>query len=225
MINIVKWFVFIVCSMASLLSAQVESIPYQTVLEDRNGDKLIALDTEVQVILRETSNSGNEVYSELHSTRTGLNGELSLAIGQGEPQSIEFRELDWSQPMYVEIKFKPNAFSDFSSNGGTKLLSVPYALFSLRTTCLQGCPGADGADGPQGPEGPQGPQGATGATGAIGPQGFAGIDGVAGMDMLRLTTIPPELPVENELYLDDGTNRADGKVGFRQFINGQWSDI
>lgn len=219
--------VLFACLLCAISSAQVEAIAYQTILQDNNGDRLIALDTEVQVILRENSNAGTIVYSELHNSTTGLNGELELSIGTGQPELIEFREVDFTKPIYVEIKYRPSIYPNFFSNLGSQLLAVPYAIFSLRTTCDQGCPGDTGRTGPQGPRGPEGPQGQTGATGQTGAQGPEGPQGPPGMLTLNLRGDVPvqSTTAEYGIYLDDGSNRADGSIGFRQFVNGQWVDL
>lgn len=214
--------ILIICSG---LSAQQEGINYQTILEDRNGDKLIALDTEVQVVLRENAPTGTIVYTEGHEVTTGLNGEVQLVIGEGIPESISFAEVDWSQPLYIEIRFRPHIFTNFFSSKEIELLAVPYALFSLGTSCEQGCPGEKGPDGPQGATGPQGPKSPVAGVGPMGDMGPQGNPGISGMNTLALSATPPPLPQENEIYLDDGTNRNNGQPGFRQFYNGQWSDL
>lgn len=213
---------------ASIALSQVEAIAYQTVLQDNSGDKLVLLDTEVQILLHEGGENGPIVYSEAHEITTGLNGEASLEIGRGAPESIEFREVDFTKPLFVEIKYRPRIYPNFFSNKGAELLAVPYAMFSLRTRCDQGCPGERGPQGEQGAQGPPGnfgPVGAFGPQGPQGPQGPAGSQGIAGMEFLRVTAIIPAAPEANELYLDDGTNRTDGSIGFRQFYNGQWVDL
>lgn len=205
--------------------SQPSAIAYQTILQDKNGDKLIALETEVQVVLRAVSATGSIIYSELHSTTTGLNGEVMLEIGRGAPESVDFREVDFTQALFAELNYKPSNYPDFVSNGGSELLAVPYAMFSLRTKCEQGCPGEVGVDGPQGADGPAGPQGPSGANGAQGLQGGQGPQGPAGIHNLRPRDTAPTNPYETQLYMDDGTNRADGRIGLRHFSNGGWTDL
>lgn len=211
-----------------ILFGQQEAIAYQTILQDKNGDKLAALRTEVQVVLRENSVDGDITYSEMHTTTTGLNGELSLEIGRGVPQSVEFREVDFTKPIYVELNYRPLIYPNFFSNRGSELLAVPYAIFSLRTKCDQGCPGEQGPPGLEGEMGYQGPAGSQGSPGPQGPQGPpgpAGVAGMPGMYTLVLTAVVPNSPKENELYLDDGSNRQDSSIGLRQFVNGLWIDL
>lgn len=206
-----------------LVQAQNETLRYQTSLTDKDGDKLKALDVDILIELRQFSASGPVVYSEKHLTTTGISGELELYIGDGDPQSIDFKELDWSAPTYVQLSYKPTGFVSYFKNNTTELLSVPYAMFSLYSVCDEGCPGRDGEDGPQGPQGPQGSQGPHGAQANPGPRGPKGEPGVFKFSM---RSTEPSFPrIAYRVYLDDGTNRADGKPGFRQYINNTWQDL
>ena len=38
-------------------------------------------------------------------------------------------------------------------------------------------------------------------------------------------SVPPDSPQENDIYLDDGTNTASGRPGWRIYRDGQWEDI
>ena len=207
--------------------AQKETLAYQTVLADRNGDRIKVVDVEIRIDLISGAPTGPVIYSETHLMTTGLSGEIQFNIGAGTPQGAAFSEVDWGGPIYVELAFRPNGFVNFISTDNRELLSVPYATFSLYSSCEQGCPGApglDGANGPQGvqgPSGPQGPQGPAGAQGAQGPQGPTGV-----IEDLIPRSSPPFISlVDMQIYLDDGTNRDDGKPGFRQYFNNQWQDL
>lgn len=202
------------------------TLPYQTVLYDNQGDAIKVLDVEILIELKAISNNGGVVYSETHQLTTGLFGEIRLNIGNGDPLGVDFKEVDWSVPIYVEVQFKPQGFINYFSNNTTELLSVPYALFSLYSTCAQGCPGEQGEDGPPGPQGEQGPRGPEGARGPAGneqgPEGPPGTDGV--FFFHRMFSSPPSRH-QYHVYLDDGSNRADNRPGLRYFDNWNWIDI
>ena len=87
----------------------------------------------------------------------------------------------------------------------------------------QGPPGPPG--GPPGDAGPQGDQGPPGMIGPCGAQAPAGPPGDAWTSILELRSTPPSTVDGTNLYLDDGTNRADGQPGFRCFSNSQWNDL
>ncbi len=221
---------FLVLAFACLLIskkaiAQKHTLPYQTVITDKEGDPIKEVDVEILVELRGFASTGAVLYSETVTQKTDLNGAVAFNIGTGTAQGIEFTELDWSIPMYVQIHFKPLGFINYFSNTSAQLLSVPYAAFSIYSRCEQGCPGQTGPTGPQGATGPQGPAGpfsSPGAQGATGPQGPQGAQG--SFDFI-LRSSPPFGPIENQVYLDDGSNRGNGEAGFRIYLNNNWQDL
>jgi len=93
-----------------------------------------------------------------------------------------------------------------------------------------GPPGPAGPQGPKGPDlgrkGPRGPSGIAGSAGTAGFPGKAGPNGDTGLKNVVISNFAPD-PLETRLYLDDGTNREDGKPGLRFYdtnING-WVDL
>jgi len=219
-----------ICLIISIVSisgyGQKETLAYQAVLTDKDGDLLKVIDLEILVELKANSPNGNVIYSEKHETTTGINGEISFHLGDGQPEGNDYSEINWNQPIYTSLSYRPKGFINYVSTQSTKLLSVPYATFSLYSTCEEGCPGTpgkpgrDGYNGPQGPAGPQGPSGNTGVQGPQGPQGAQGT-----FEFSPVSSPPFSVPVEMQVYLDDGTNRSDGLVGLRQFINNSWEDL
>lgn len=91
--------------------------------------------------------------------------------------------------------------------------------------------GPDGPMGPPGPAGPHGPQcppgyqGDVGPPGQAGPQGQQGPDGEDGFGFMFPMSNPPASPSNRDIYLDDGSNRVDGKYGLRYFDQNVWIDI
>lgn len=106
----------------------------------------------------------------------------------------------------------------------------------------QGDPGAPGATGPAsnevGPVGPVGPAGPAGGppgmpgpdgpSGASGPQGPQGATGPSGSSFERnaiMTNIVPTPGPDLNMYIDDGTNTADGQPAIRFYNGTQWIDL
>lgn len=73
------------------------------------------------------------------------------------------------------------------------------------------CQGAAGVGGPQGPQGAFGPSGPTGITGPTA--------------SYAMTNVVPSSPSTGRMYMDDGSNRADNKPGFRVWNGSQWLDL
>ena len=92
-----------------------------------------------------------------------------------------------------------------------------------------GIPGPIGATGPVGPsvgpDGPQGPEGDIGPPGEIGDQGAPGATGQDGIGLLMMDNIPPSGWFITPIYLDNGTNRADGLPGLRYLNGSDWIDL
>jgi len=93
---------------------------------------------------------------------------------------------------------------------------------------LEGPPGPPGLPGPagdpNGPPGPKGDPGPPGPSGPVGSLGAKGPKGSVGIPVQDILSIPPD-PLMQNIYLDDGTNRLDGKLGFRYYISGEWKDL
>jgi len=96
---------------------------------------------------------------------------------------------------------------------------------------LKGLKGPDGAAGPMGASGPVGPAcppGITGDEGDPGPPGPQGVDGEQGPDGFSHLPVRSSVPDESYellIYLDDGSNRQDGRVGLRYLDGATWVDV
>lgn len=206
--------------------AQTDAIDFQTIITDRQDLPIKSADLDILVDVIEATPTGDITYTETHKVKTGINGELSLEIGNGLPDNSTFSDINWEVPNYIALSLRPQGSTTFLANNGiVELLSVPYAIFATKLGCELGCPGEDGVDGRQGDQGPQGNQGPQGATGIPGPSGPPGIDGLDGHQTLEITSSIPQNPTDGQFYLDDGSNRTDGLPGFRYYNNGNWINL
>lgn len=223
--------------------SQPDAIPFQTIVYDKNGNVLENHELSILAKIIQGSADGIVIYEETHNVSTNQSGAVSLEIGRGQGSASSISELNWSVPNYIELSIDINGGSNFSSLGKQELLSVPYAFYALTVEGESGCEGYSGPQGPTGPAGANGASGpagvigdtgAVGATGAKGPTGPTGSAGVAGspgqvgdpgMTQLEYRNTPLVNPMFGEMYLDDGTNRADGKIGIRYFMGNSWLDL
>lgn len=223
--NIKLWaLIFFTCQVLAL-GAQINAIPYQTIISDQNGDVLKLVTMELNVNVIQDSPGGSIMYTEEHQVTTGVRGEIQLEIGQGNPTLLTFDNIDWEKPNYIEVLIKPEGVTNFLSIGKTEMLSVPYALFAIKLGCDSGCPGENGKQGQRGIRGVQGERGLQGAQGIGGLAGRDGIDGLAGIFTLDVTDQIPNNPATGQFYLDNGSNRPDGKPGFRYFDGTNWINL
>lgn len=168
-------FLLFFCLSAWSLAAQSpQKMSYQSVIRD-GDDKLVAQKVVgIRISILQGSPGGTEVYAETHTISTNANGLATLQIGSGNIVSGAMDEINWGDgPFYIRTATDPEGGSDYTINGTSELLSVPYALYAANG-------GVEGPQGPQGIPGPEGPKGDTGETGERGPEGLKGDRGDKG---------------------------------------------
>lgn len=108
-----------------------DKLSYQAII--RNTDGTLVTDSEIalKVGIVQGTLTGTIVYEELHNSATNQNGLLTVQIGTGVSFNGNFSEIDWSNgPYFLETQLDLNGGSNFTVNGITELLSVPYALYA-----------------------------------------------------------------------------------------------
>ena len=100
-----------------------EGIPYQAVLSTGSP---VAQIIDVRFGL---SSSGVLLYEEEHRTETSSEGLFSLIIGQGQPTSGSWNNLNWSDQ--VDLTVTINAGGDWEQFGTTPLQAVPKSFYAL----------------------------------------------------------------------------------------------
>lgn len=181
--------------------------------------------TRLRIDIAEGSPDGNVLYSENHNVPFDGNGFFNVDIGTGnEDEFLEFiLQLNEYQGTnyFIVVYLRGNSFN-YERIGSKQIQTVPYAMVanSLGGIGERGIKGEDsleegpiGATGATGPTGPSSPPGATGPIGDKGPDGFG---------IMLMTDTPPN---NRFIYVDDGTNTADGKPHLRTKVNGTWIDL
>ena len=126
-----KYIISIILLSAYYLYGQVpEAINYQTII--RNGEGMILSNEEVDIRISIFSGimDGELDYSEIHSVETNNIGLVNLKIGDGEPLSGSFTDINWDTSTYLQIEVDFENNGDFVITGSSQLVSVPYALFA-----------------------------------------------------------------------------------------------
>ena len=181
-----KIFIFgFVMLFAMLVQAQVpNSFNFQGAA--RSGNQLLTNQpVGVRLSILNGSASGTLLYQESHIVTTNSLGLFNLAVGRGIASVGSFNTVSWSvDSKFIKVEIDPAGANNYTVNGTTELLSVPYALYALNGNVgpagVAGPQGLTGAQGIQGLTGAAGAQGATGLTGATGLQGPIGLTGAAG---------------------------------------------
>jgi hypothetical protein len=104
------------------------------------------------------------VYKEIYNPNptTNANGLVTVQVGGGIAITGSMAAIDWSAGSYfILTETDPSGGTNYTVNGASQLLSVPYALYADKAA--SGTPGPQGPQGPAGPQGPQGPKGDPGS--------------------------------------------------------------
>ena len=129
-------FIVLVSSIVESLAQSPQGFNYQAVVRDKNGN--IRANQAVQFIFEIRDATGKSVYKEVASKITNSFGLVDgLVIGRGA-SSNNFSNIDWGAGTYFL-----NVKVDGEDTGTSQLLSVPYALYSLKS----GSGGGRGKDG------------------------------------------------------------------------------
>ncbi len=131
LLSILLSFVFFLLSFATGMAQVPLKINYQAIIRDANHQLLPDTRIGMQVSILQGSVDGTPVYVETHNSFTNENALLSVVIGTGDVVSGDLGAIDWMNgPYYLKTEFDPNGGTDYTIQGITELLSVPYALFS-----------------------------------------------------------------------------------------------
>lgn len=207
---------------ASFAYGQVnEGFAYQGLLVDENGYGIENVTAEFIISISSNSNENGNIYQERQEVMTDDNGVFNFVIGNGEVLLGSMSDIDWLAAIpYVGIQYNLVDGNGLRDLGYTQFRSVPFCFYSKYVVCQKGPKGI------RGEHGPYGAVGQTGVTGATGQKGEKGVDGEPGLPITpMLDTIPANTILEGTIYLDDGTNREDGKPGFRYYDGDIWLDL
>lgn len=165
-------YTFFALSVLTCHAQAPQSMSYQAVLRNTSNQPLPQQQVNTRIQIHQGSEIGPVVYEETHNTSTNENGLVSLIIGAGENVSGSIQGIEWeSGPYFISSETDPDGGNNYSLNGNSRLLSVPYALYSNES--------GSSIAGPQGEQGPQGEPGPQGLPGPQGPTGLSGCDIVA----------------------------------------------
>ena len=150
--------------------AQSQAFKYQAIVRGSNGALLTNKQISIRLSILSGSPTGAIEYQETQTVTTDAYGLFSIEVGSGDVTQGSYAGIKWaSSQKYIQTEV--DLGSGYVLMGASKLLSVPYAIYSFN-------PG--GAKGMTGPEGPQGIAGPAGTAGAMGLPGIPGVPGAQG---------------------------------------------
>lgn len=134
-----------ICNSQYLIAQVPQKMSYQAVVRNTDNALIVNHPVGMRISILQGSANGVSVYTETQTTTTNSNGLTSIIIGNGSVVSGSLSTINWATGNYfIKSEIDPTGGTNYSIDGASQLLSVPYALFS--------------ANGPPGPAGtfPQG---------------------------------------------------------------------
>lgn len=108
-----------------------QKMSYQAVIRNSSNALIVSSSIGIKVSVLQGSANGTVTFSETHLQNTNINGLVSLEIGTGTPGFSTFLGINWANgPYFIQMEVDPNGGSNYSVQGVTELISVPYALYS-----------------------------------------------------------------------------------------------
>jgi len=109
-----------------------QRLSYQAVIRNASGKLVQGVVVGIRFSILQDSTNGNSVYTEIENATTNNNGLVSVEIGGGT-SGDDFTSINWDNgPYFLKTEVDPNGGVNYSITGVTQLLSVPYALYSLK---------------------------------------------------------------------------------------------
>jgi uncharacterized protein (TIGR02145 family) len=129
-----KVYIFFLLMMSVSIVTVTAQIPqkmsYQAIIRGSNNDLLSNQAVGMKISILKGSVDGEVVYTETQTTMTNDNGLISIEIGGGQG----FSTIDWGNgTYYIKTETDPNGGSNYTIEGVSQLLSVPYALYAGTT--------------------------------------------------------------------------------------------
>ena len=115
---------------AGALWAQVpQGISHQAVMRNAQGELLADQSIGIQVSILQGTMQGLAVYVERHEPVSNANGLITYVIGQGDVLEGSFAGINWADgPYFLRTEADPGGGTNYTIEGVTELLAVPYAL-------------------------------------------------------------------------------------------------
>ncbi len=119
---------------SSVFCQPPNAFKYQAVVRDGTGEIISNQSVNLRISIHNETPTGTILYQETFSETTNQFGLVSLNIGMGSPPFIgTFNSIDWRfDSKFIEVEIGDGA--DYYSLGTSELFSVPYALFSDRSS-------------------------------------------------------------------------------------------
>ncbi|MBS4013774.1 MAG: fibrobacter succinogenes major paralogous domain-containing protein [Bacteroidetes bacterium] len=131
-------FVFNIIVIQNVISQSPNQFSYQIILRDSENELVKNTDVGIKISILKSSAEGESVYSETHSSKTNINGLVTIAIGNGQPIG-NISAVNWLEGhYYVKAEIDLNGGENYTVSVITEIMSVPYSLYAKTTESITG---------------------------------------------------------------------------------------
>jgi hypothetical protein len=121
---------------AIVIAQAPQLMRYHCIVRNTSGELVTKQDIGVRTTILKGTMIPMIIYQETYSPIpvTNENGLLTLQIGSGKPITGDFSNINWSSgPYFIKTEIDPAGGSNYTINGQSQILSVPYALYAEKT--------------------------------------------------------------------------------------------
>ena len=116
-----------------------EKMSYQAVIRGSNSVLLVNKQIGIRISIIQSTAFGTPVYVETQGPTSNENGLISIQIGSGTIQSGSMSAINWMDgPYFVKTEVDPDGAANYTINGTSQILSVPFALLAKNAENLIG---------------------------------------------------------------------------------------
>lgn len=122
-------------SLAAFAQSPLE-FNYQAVARDSKGVPLNNREVKVRFSIRSQATEGTVEYMEIRKLETNPFGMFTVSIGSAGAyfSSGSLSDVKWETgKKFLQVEIDVNGGNDYTDLGATQMVSVPYALFALKT--------------------------------------------------------------------------------------------
>jgi hypothetical protein len=124
--KVILLLALVICCAVSLFAQENKMFSYQAVIRDYENKLVSGVEVTVNMNIS-NSEGGPVVYSETHTTRSNINGLISLSVGSGTPTFGSWDAVKWNTAhVSVEITSGGAVLSSYSM----PISAVPYSLYA-----------------------------------------------------------------------------------------------
>jgi hypothetical protein len=123
--------IYLLVSLPAL--AQNEGISFQGLARNAAGEVLVNQKISLRLSILLDSESGTVAYVETRQVTTNPQGIFAVVLGDANTltKSTDFSTINWTPaPKFIKVEMDPNAGTNFTSMGTSKLQAVPFAFYA-----------------------------------------------------------------------------------------------